>query len=114
MKLSLVPAGDDWICRQAEDLFEGVAVYETNQGMAPAALCLHPEEVRQGIRRDVAAVLRDLSVYTPLKLQPPYTMGLKVKQERELSPGAEKTGEGEFTFTDPEFFKVMDAFNAMK
>lgn len=107
-------AGDDWICRQAEDLFEGVAVYETKQGMAPAALCLHPEDVRRGIRRDVAAALRDLSRYSPYKLQPPYTMVLKVKKERALYPGAEKTGEGEFTFTDPDFLKVMDAFNAMK
>ncbi len=107
-------AGDDWICQQAEDLFEGVAVYQTKEGMAPAALCLHPDEVKKGIRRGVVKALRDLSGYTPYKLQPPYTMVLKVKKERALYPGAEKTGEGEFTFSDPDFLKVMDAFNAMK
>lgn len=107
-------AGDDWICQQAEDLFEGVAVYQTKEGMAPAALCLHPDEVKRGIRRGVVSALRDLSGYTPYKLQPPYTMVLKVRKERALYPGAEKTGEGEFTFSDPDFLKVMDAFNAMK
>ncbi len=107
-------AGDDWICQQAEDLFEGVAVYKTKEGMAPAALCLHPDEVKRGIRRGVVSALRDLSGYTPYKLQPPYTMVLKVRKERALYPGAEKTGEGEFTFSDPDFLKVMDAFNAMK
>ncbi len=107
-------AGDDLICGQAESLFEGVAVYETKQAMAPAALCLHPEEVTRGIRRSVAAALRNLNGVAPYKLDPPYTMVLKVKKERALYPGAEKTGEGEFTFTDPDFLKVMDAFNAMK
>ncbi len=107
-------SGDDWICRQAQDLFDGVAVYETKKGLAPAALCLHPDEVKRGIRRSVTAALRDLERFRPYKLEPPYTMVLKVRKERELYPGAEKTGEGEFTFSDPDLLKVMDAFNAMK
>jgi hypothetical protein len=37
-----------------------------------------------------------------------------VKKERDLYPGAEKPGEGEFVFTSPDFLKVMDAFNKMK
>jgi hypothetical protein len=41
-------------------------------------------------------------------------MVLKVKNERDLYPGAEKTGMGEFTFTSSDFLKVMDAFNKMK
>jgi D-amino peptidase len=107
-------AGDDWICRQAAELFGEVAVFETKKGMAPAALCLHPDEVQRGIRRGVSSALRDLARFTPYKLGTPYTMVLKVKKERGLYPGAERTGEGEFTFTDPDFLKVMDAFNAMK
>ena len=62
----------------------------------------------------MAAALRDLSGLAPYTLDPPYTMVLKVRKERALYPGAERTGEGEFTFTDPDFLKVMDAFNAMK
>lgn len=107
-------AGDDWICGQAAELFGEVAVFETKKGMAPAALCLHPEEVRRGIRREVSSALRNLTRFTPYTLDPPYTMILKVKKERGLYPGAERTAEGEFTFTDPDFLKVMDAFNAMK
>jgi hypothetical protein len=41
-------------------------------------------------------------------------MTLKVKKERELYPGANKTGEGEFVFTSSDFLKIMDAFNKMK
>ncbi len=107
-------SGDDCICGQAQELFEGVAVYETKKGLAPAALCQHPEEVKRGIRRSVTAALRDLGRFRPYKMEPPYTMVLKVREERDLYPGAVKTDEGEFTFSDPDFLKVMDAFNAMK
>ena len=41
-------------------------------------------------------------------------MTLKVKKERDLYPGAEKIGEGEFVFTSTDFLEVMDAFNKMK
>jgi hypothetical protein len=62
----------------------------------------------------VKKALSDLSPYIPYKLKPPYTMVLKVKKEKALYPGAEKTGPGEFTYTSPDFLKVMDAFNKMK
>jgi hypothetical protein len=41
-------------------------------------------------------------------------MVLRVRNERDPYPGAEKTGEGEFTFTSSDFLEVMNAFNAMK
>ena len=41
-------------------------------------------------------------------------MVLKVKKEKNLYPCAEKTGEGEFTFTSSDLLQVMDAFNKMK
>lgn len=44
------------------------------------------------------------------KLTSPYTMTLKVKKEKDLYPGTEKTGEGEFVFTSEDFLEVMDAF----
>jgi len=43
-----------------------------------------------------------------------YTMVLKVKQEHALFPGAQKTRDGEFTFTSPDLLAVLTAFNAMK
>ena len=107
-------AGDNWICRQAKDLFGEVATVETKIGMGTSELGLHPETVREKIRTEVTKALRNLEPYKPYKLNPPYTMVLKVRNERDLYPGAEKTGEGEFTFTSSDFLEVMDAFNKMK
>lgn len=107
-------AGDNWICQQAKDLFGEVATMETKKGMGTAELGLHPEVVRKKIKAEVFAALKDMSRYKPYKLNPPYTMVLKVKKESELYPGAEKTGEGEFTFTSSDLLEVMDAFNVMK
>ena len=107
-------AGDNWICQQVKELFGEVDTVETKVGMGTAELGLHPEEVRSKIIDAVTSALRDLPRFKPYKLQPPYTMVLKVKKERDLYPSAERTGVGEFTFTSSDFLKVMDAFNKMK
>jgi D-amino peptidase len=107
-------AGDNWICDQARELFGDVTTVETKVGMGVAALGLHPDRVRDDIREATTAALGDLGRYEPYQLEPPYTMVLKVRNERGLYPGAEKTGEGEFTFTNSDFLEVMNAFNAMK
>jgi D-amino peptidase len=107
-------AGDNWICQQAKELFGEVDTLETKVGMRTAGLGLHPEVVQQKIRQAVYRALRDPSRFKPFKLQPPYTMVLKVKKERSLYPGAEQTGEGEFTFTSSDLLEVMEAFNQMK
>ena len=107
-------AGDNWICQQAKDLFGEIATVQTKLGMGTAELGLHPEAVRDKIREEVSNTLQDLSRFKPYKLQAPYTMVLKVKEERDLYPGAKKTGEGEFTFTSSDLLEVMDAFNKMK
>ncbi|MCP4710967.1 MAG: M55 family metallopeptidase [Planctomycetes bacterium] len=107
-------AGDNWICDQVKDLFGEVNTVQTKVGMGKAALCLHPEVVREQIREATIISLGNLADYKPYKLKSPYTMVLKVRWEKEPYPGAEKTGEGEFTFISSDFLKVMDAFNAMK
>ncbi len=107
-------AGDNWICDQVTELFGDVVTVETKVGMGVAALGLHPEVVQENIRDATMSALRDLGRFEPYRLEPPYTMVLKVRNERELYPGAEKTGEGEFTFTSSDFLEVMNAFNAMK
>ena len=107
-------AGDDWICGQVEELFGNVTTVETKLGMGTAALNLHPKVARKKIREATTEALGDLSRYELFKLDPPYQMVLKVHREKPLYPGAEKTGEGEFSFTSPDFLAVMDAFNAMK
>lgn len=107
-------AGDNWICQQAEELFEDIACVETKIGMGSSELGLHPEEVRENIRKEVAKSIRNLSRYKVYKMEPPYTMVLRVRKERDIYPGAEKKGEGEFTFTSSDFLEIMDAFNEMK
>lgn len=107
-------AGDNWICSQVKELFGDVTTVETKVGMGTAALGLHPEIVRQKIQTEVTSAVNQLDRFTPYKLQPPYQMVLKVKNEKDIYPGAQKTGSGVFTYTSNDFLKVMDAFNAMK
>lgn len=107
-------AGDNWICEQVEALLGDVVTVETKVGMGSAALGLHPEVVQEKIRAATRAALVDLGRFEPFQFEPPYEMVLKVRRERALYPGAEKTGEGEFTFVSPDFLEVMDAFNRMK
>jgi len=107
-------AGDNWICDQVTGLFGEVVTVETKVGMGVAGLGLHPDVVRDKIREATRAALQDLGRFEPYRLEPPYTMVLKVRTERDPYPGAERTGEGEFTFTGSDFLEVMNAFNAMK
>jgi len=107
-------AGDNWICSQLQNLLGEIVTCETKIGMGTAELGLHPIVVCERIRKGVADALSDLSRFKSYKLTPPYTMTLKVKKERDLYPGANRTGEGEFVFTSSDFLKVMDAFNKMK
>jgi D-amino peptidase len=113
VRVALV-AGDNWICEQTRDLFGNVETVETKVGMDAAALGLHPEVARERIRDGTTAALLDLGRFEPYTMEPPYTMVLRVRQERGFYPGAERTGEGEITFTSPDFLEVMNAFNAMK
>ncbi len=107
-------AGDNWICDQLKALLGEVGTCETKIGMGSAELGLHPDVVRDKIRQGVSDALQDMTRFKPYKLTSPYTMTLKVRKERDLYPGAEKTSEGEFVFTSDDFLVVMDAFNRMK
>jgi len=107
-------AGDNWICQQAKILFREIITVETKIGMGRAELGLHPEVVCDLIRLGVTKAVKDLGKFKPYKLNPPYTMVLKVKKESDLFEGAERTDGGVFTFTSPNFLEVMDAFNKMK
>jgi D-amino peptidase len=107
-------AGDNWICQQVKDLLGSVIAVETKKGFGTAALCLHPEKVRQLIRTETARALNQRSLFRPYKLKPPYRMVLKVKRERGAYEGAKKTGEGIYEYVSDDFLQVMDAFNALK
>jgi D-amino peptidase len=107
-------AGDNWICGQVRDLLGDVTTVETKIGMGTAALGIHPNVAREKIRTGTEEALGDLERYQLFLLEPPYHMVLKVRREKPLYPGAEKVGEGEFSFTSPDFLAVMEAFNKMK
>ena len=112
-------AGDQAICEQVEELFGEVETVAVKEGIGGGALCLHPEVAREKIRAGVESSLRNIDKYSPYKLIPPYTMVLKMKDERKvyaaaLYPGAKRTGDWEVTFTHDDILAVVEAFNKMK
>lgn len=107
-------AGDNWICDQLTSLLGNVGTCVTKTGMGTAELGLHPEVVRDQIRRGVTDALRNSNRFKPFLLDSPYTMVLKVKKEKDLYPGTKKRNDGEFVFTSSDFLEIMDAFNQMK
>jgi len=108
-------AGDRALVEQLRALLGpigAVAVKEEIGG--DASLSMSPKRAQEEIRRGVEQAIRDRAKRKPYRLSPPYTMVLKVKQERPLYAGATRAREGEFTFTSNDLLAVLAAFNAMK
>jgi D-amino peptidase len=108
-------AGDRALVEQIRGLLGpigAVAVKEEIGG--DASLGVSPKTAEQQIRGGVEQAIRDRAKAKVYRLSPPYTMVLKVKQERPLFPGAQKVRDGEFTFTSADLLAVLSAFNAMK
>ncbi len=107
-------AGDRAVVDQIRGLLgpiDGVAV-KTEIG--DASLGLSPKRAQEEIRKGVAQGVRNRAKAKPYKMAGPYTMVLKVKTERPLYPGAQRTGDGTFTFASPNLLEVLSAFNALK
>ena len=107
-------AGDRAVVEQIRGLLgpiDGVAVKEE---IGDAALGLSPKQAQEEIRKGVEQAIRNRTKARPYKLNPPYTMVLKVKQERPLYRGAQRVKEGEFTFSSRDLLEILAAFNAMK
>lgn len=107
-------AGDRAVVDQVRGLLgpiQGVAVKEA---IAGASTGMSPGTARDAIRAGVEQAVRERAMARPYALASPYTMVLKVRQEREPYAGARRTGDGEFTFTSPSLLEILDAFNAMK
>jgi D-amino peptidase len=112
-------SGDKAVCDQVRDLFGTVETFAVKDGIGAAALCLHPEVSREGIRAGVEKALNNLGQYEPFKLSPPYTMVLKLKNEMKvyngaLYPGAKRTGDWEITYSSDNLLDVIEAFNIIK
>jgi len=67
----------------------------------------------------VAEAVRNRSQSRPFRLQPPYTLVLRLKTEESVYngsffPGARRTGEWELTFTSDDFLALMYAYGVMR
>lgn len=112
-------AGDRAIADQVRGFLGDVATYATKEGIGAAARNRHPEVSREGIRAGVAEAVRNRARYRPFRLQPPYTLVLRLKTEESVYngsffPGARRTGEWELTYTSDDFLALMYAYSVMR
>jgi D-amino peptidase len=107
-------AGDRAVVDQVRALLGPIGAVAVKQETGDAALGMSPKHAQEEIRRGVEQAIRERARARVYKLAGPYTMVLKVRQERPLHPGAQKLRDGEFTFTSPDLLAVLAAFNAMK
>jgi len=107
-------AGDRAVVDQIRGMvgpIEGVAVKEE---IGDASNGMSPKSAQDAIRKGVEAAVRNRAKYKAYKIAGPYTMVLRVKTDRPLFPGAVRVSAGEVTFSSPDFFAILSAFNAMK
>jgi D-amino peptidase len=107
-------AGDRAVVEQIRGLLGSIDAVAVKEEIGDASLGLSPKEAQDEIRAGVAQGIRNRSRAKPYQLPGPYAMVLKVRQERPLFAGAQRIGDGEFTFASPDLLEVLNAFNAMK
>ena len=107
-------AGDRALVEQLRGLLGPIGAVAVKEEIGDASLGMSPKRAQDEIRVGVEQAIRARARARIYKLSPPYTMVLKVKQERAPYPGAQKVRDGEFTFTSPDLLAVLTAFNAMK
>ena len=107
-------AGDRALVEQLRGLLGPIGAVAVKEEIGDAALGMSPKRAQDEIRLGVEQAIRNRAKARVYRLTPPYTMVLKVKQGHALYPGAQKVHEGEFTFSNPDLFEILSAFNAMK
>jgi D-amino peptidase len=107
-------SGDRALVDQLRALLGPIEAVAVKQEIGDASLGMSPKQAQDEIRRGVETAVRNRARAKAYALRPPYTMVLKVRQEKPLFEGARRTGEGEFTFTSSDLLQVLAAFNAMK
>lgn len=108
-------AGDQAICDQVTELFGTIETFATKKGYGNAAICLHPEVAQEKIKKGVEKSLRDLQSYKPYKLQPPYTLHLRLFKEKlaldaEQLPGVERTDAWSVKYTHEDLMELIKVF----
>lgn len=112
-------AGDKALCEQVKGLFGEVETVAVKKGIGAAVISLHPEVAHEKIRKGVEKALSNLNKYKPYKLSPPYTLVLKLKNERMVYngafyPGAKRTGDWELTYKSNDIMEIIKAFAWMR
>ena len=107
-------AGDKALVEQLRGLLGPIDAVAVKEEIGDAIISLSPQKAQEAIGKGVEAAVRGRSRFKPFVLPGPYTMVLKVKQEKPPYKGAERTGAGEFRFASPDFMEILNAFNAMK
>ena len=108
-------AGDQAFVDQARQLFGSVEAVAVKQAVTSGGVnSLSPGEARRQIQAGVERALRRLGDFKPYKMNPPYTMALKVRQEKPLYGNATRQTAGESRFQHNDLLEILNAFNAMK
>ncbi len=107
-------SGDMAVVAQIDSLLSGVDGFAVKRAVNGAILGLSPREAQEGIRVGVERGVRSRGKRKPYAVAGPYSMVLRVKNEKALYPGAVKTAPGTFAFSSPDLLEVLNAFNAMK
>jgi D-amino peptidase len=108
-------AGDRAVTDQVRAMLGPIGAVAVKQAIGGGgSLGLSPKQAQDEIRKGVEQAVRDRARFKPYKMAGPYTMVLKVKQERPLYRGAQRARNGEFTFSSTDLLEILNAFNAMK
>jgi len=107
-------SGDRAVVEQLRGLLGPIGAVAVKEEIADASFGMSPKQAQDEIRKGVEAAVRARTAARPYKMPGPYTMVLRVRQERPLHPGATRTRPGESTFTHPDLLEILNAFNAMK
>ena len=112
-------AGDRTLCEHVTALFGEVETVPVKHGIGAAAVSLHPEVTREQIRTGVEKALRRLPDFAPYRLDAPYTLVVKLKDETIVNkgsyyPGAQRTGDWELTYTSDDFLEIVKAFSYVR
>lgn len=107
-------AGDRAVVDQIRGMLGPIGGVSVKEEINDATLGLSPKRAQEEIRIGVEQAIRNRKNAKVYKMGGPYTMVLKVKQEKPLFPGAQRVRQGEFTFSSANLLDILDAFNAMK
>ena len=109
-------SGDLALVDQLRALIGPVEAVAVKQEINNAALGLSPKEAQARILAGVEIAIRNRAQYKPYRMQPPYSMSLKVRADnvKPLYAGVQEISRKEFTFRSADLLEVLSAFNAMK